>query len=181
MSTQNKLEKLGHVAFIAMCLVVTAAGVQYVLAARSAAAGPARTPPVAEGTTLPLPPDATGGGRAPGLLLVLSTSCRFCEDSMPFYVRLAALPAVESGALRMSVVSLQPVATMEQYLEPHGLRVSSILTVPQSGFNVMGTPALVIVGRDGVVRESWSGWLNAEEEKTVIAALARAVEDEGSL
>ena len=166
----SRLEKLGQLVFLVMCLAITVAALQYVSAAR-AAVNPRKPDPVQRGTRLSLPGSVTADSTRPSLLLVLSANCRYCTESMPFYKRLAELSQVRTGNLRLGVVSLQPADDMRKYLSAHGLGIESVITVPESGFNVMGTPTLVLVRRDGVVQRSWGGWLNGEEEKTVVASI----------
>ena len=169
-ASSSRLEKLGQLAFLVMCVAITIAAFQYVSAARTAA-NPRKPDPVQRGTRLSLPASVTADATRPSLLLVLSANCRYCTESMPFYKTLADLSQVRSGNLRLGVVSLQPADDMRKYLAAHSLGIEAVISVPESGFNVMGTPTLVLVRRDGVVQRSWGGWLNGEEEKTVLASI----------
>jgi hypothetical protein len=90
---------------------------------------------------------------------------------MPFYRRLASLPEVTSRRVSLVVVSLQPVAEMDRYLNEHGVTVSSVISLRESGVRVRGTPALVLTTPDGVVLASWGGWLPAHDENSVVAAV----------
>jgi hypothetical protein len=172
MSASTRLERLGQVMFAVMCLAVSAAAVQHVFASRSAAA-PARPVPVAAGKKLTLPDNATSRGTRPALLLALNSQCRFCTESMPFYRRLAESPAVREGRLLLSAVTMQPEAEMQTYVSEHRLPVSAIVPIAEAGFNVPGTPVLLLVNADGTVHDSWSGWLDAEGEKAVESSIAR--------
>jgi hypothetical protein len=167
----NRLERLGQVGFVAMSLTVTVAAVQYIVNARTAAARPAPPPAVAVGTKLPLPVDATDGGRTAALLAVLSSECRFCTESMPFYKRLMAHPKVAAGGVKFQVVSVQPPGVMRAYLSEHGLAPSAVLTAAETGAYVRGTPSLILTDSQGVVIDSWSGALPPEEERKVVMAL----------
>src|SRR5688500_7003841 len=133
MSESGRLEKLGQIAFILMCLAVSGAAGVHIFAARKASAPPVPPPPVEAGRQLRLPASATDEGKSASLLLMLSTKCQFCTESMPFYTRLAALPAVRDGRIRLSVISLQPTGIMREYLAAHGLAVSSVFSVPEAG------------------------------------------------
>jgi hypothetical protein len=165
---------MGNVMFIVMCAAVTAAAVQYTLATRTTAA-PARRIPVPIGTKLTLPAEATDSARVPAIVLVLNTQCRYCTESMPFYGRLALLPQAQAGQVRISVAGFEAPEAMRSYLDKHTLPVRTIMPLAQSGFNVTGTPALVLAAADGSVVDSWDGWLNPEQEKDVIRAVEKLV------
>ena len=171
----SRLERLGHVMFIVMCVALSAAAVQYVLTSRSAAA-PVKGAVVAKGIKVTLPADPRGAA-TPSVLLVLNSQCRFCTQSMPFYGRLAQLKSVKDGRVRLSAISLEPPGTLERYLATHNLRVASVIPIAQTGFNVNGTPGLVLAASDGVVIDSWDGWLNPEQEQDVVRAIEKLSRD----
>lgn len=170
MSDSGRLEKVGQLAFIVMCLAVSGAAGVHMFAARKAAPS-IPPPPIEAGRRLTLPARATDEGKSASLLLMLSTNCRFCTQSMPFYTRLAALDAVREGRVRLSVVSLQPPSLMQEYLTSHGLGVSAVFTVPEAGIAVPGTPTLVLADSAGVVVESWYGALPPDAEDRVVTAI----------
>ncbi len=180
-SESRFVERLGQWLFLLMCAAVAAAAINQIVLARSAPPPPAPRPVVESGTTLTLPAATTGDGTANSLLLVLSVDCRFCTESMPFYRRLAARPEVQSGRVRLSVVSMQPLERMREYLREHDLAATHVMSVPESGLRVGATPGVVLATKEGVVRESWLGAVPPREEKRVIDALtALANNEEGS-
>lgn len=171
MSDVGRLEKLGQLAFILMCIAVSGAAGTHMLASRKAAVVKGPPPPIEAGRQLKLPASASDNGKTASLLLMLSTNCRFCTESMPFYARLAELPAVREKRVRLSVISLQPPTLMQEYLSAHGLGVSAVFTVPEAGIAVPGTPTLVLAGADGVVVDSWYGALPPDAEDRVVTAV----------
>jgi hypothetical protein len=172
----SKLEKTGHIASIVMCLCVAAAAVQFVV--MSAAPPPAAKPGRVEiqpGTFVRLPEEGRGDGAAT-LLLAVSPKCRFCTDSMPFYKKLTALPEVQNGRLRLSLLTLQNPDDVRAYAADHGVSIAEAMPVAGSGLSIAATPTLVLVGPDSKVRESWVGYLNEAQEGAVqqaAQALAR--------
>lgn len=168
------LEKLGHVAFIAMCVAVTAVGVQHLLAARAVSV-PAPPPPIAAGTRFSLHPDLAPGPSRASLVIALSPACQYCTASMPFYRRLAALDVVRSGRLRLGVVGLQPDAEMRAYMASNGLDVRTVVHMRDGGVPVQVTPTLVIIDAQGAVTRSWAGRLPAAQEQAVIEEIDRLV------
>ena len=179
MSESRLVERVGQWLFLLMCAAVAAAAINHILLARSAPPPAAPRPVVEQGTTVALPAGATADGTVDSLLLVLSADCRFCTESMPFYRRLAARPEVQSGQVRLSVVSMQPLAEMREYLNEHGLEAAHVMSVPESGLRVGATPGIVLATREGVVRESWLGAVPPREEKRVIDALTAMTTEEG--
>jgi hypothetical protein len=168
----NRLERLGQVSFILMCLALSVAAGMHVMAARKATAAAARPPvPFETGRQIRLPAAAHDGGRAAAAVLMLSTQCRFCTESMGFYRRIAGLPAMQTGKIRLSVISLQPKGLMEEYLQTHSLPVHAIFTVPEAGVGVPGTPTLILLDRHGTVTRSWFGALPPDVEVDVVGAI----------
>jgi hypothetical protein len=174
-TTGNRLERMGQAAFILMCVAVTGAAGVHMFARGTASAAKTPPPPIEAGRRLKLPAGATAEGTAAALVLMLSTNCRFCTASMPFYTRLAALPAVRNGRLRLSVISLQPPALMNEYLTKHGLAVSAVFGVPEAGIPVQGTPTLVLTDARGTVADSWFGALPPDAEEHVVNAINKVV------
>ena len=170
------LERLSHVAFILMCVAVTAVGVQRFAStpgAGAAAAPGGRVAPIPPGTKLALHETLRPGGARGSIVLALSTNCQYCTASMPFYSRLQALDAVANGRVRLSVVALQPAAQMREYLASHDVSVDRIVQFPDAGVNIRGTPTLILVNADGEVVNSWAGQLRADEEAEFVKALDR--------
>lgn len=176
MTVDGRLEKLSQLGFIVMSLAVTAAAVRYLQSPPVTAARPEPPPAIAVGTKLPLASHVTNEGRVPALLAVLSSECRFCTESMPFYKRIAAHPAVAAGRVKFQVVSVQPVDVMHDYLRRHGFAPAAVLTAQETGAYVRGTPSLILTDREGVVTASWSGALPSEEERNVVTTLIRLQE-----
>lgn len=117
---------------------------------------------VKPGTKLSLPTVDWGKGDRT-LLLVLSTSCRFCTESAPFYRRLAEEKA-RNGRVRLMAVLPQSTADSQKYLNGLGVAVDDIRQASLEDVQVRATPTLIIVDRTGSVVESWVGKLPDEKE-----------------
>lgn len=165
------LETLGHVAFIAMCVVVMAVGMQRLLPAVAAPPGP--PPPIAEGTRLSLHPDLGAKESRASVVIALSSACQFCTASMPFYRRLAELGEVRDGRTRLAVVGLQPDPVIRDYLAANGFEVRTVVHVSAAGVPVRATPMLLVIDGRGAVSRSWAGRLSEAEERAVIKEIAR--------
>lgn len=160
------LDRIGQVAFIGMCVVVSAVGIQRLLA--SPASPPARPAPLEPGTRVELHQALKTDASRGSLVLALSTNCQYCTASMPFYGSLAALDVVRDGRIHMSAVSLQPEEQMREYLQTHRVPPLPVVLFRDSGLVIQGTPTVVLVDRAGTVLNSWAGQLRPAEEEALI-------------
>jgi thioredoxin-related protein len=104
------------------------------------------------------------------LLLILSTQCGFCKQSEPFYHRLNGEPR-DHQAVRLIAVFPQPNQSGKEYLEQEHVVVDDVRQRPATNLRVRGTPTLVLVDRNGIVKNEWIGLLSANQEAEVIALL----------
>jgi len=104
------------------------------------------------------------------LLLALSTNCRFCTESAPFYQRLAEARS-RSANVKLLAVLPQELSESQKYLSDHGIIVDDIKQAMPSTIGVAGTPTLIMTDSDGIVTKSWVGKLPAEREGEVLSWL----------
>jgi peroxiredoxin len=101
---------------------------------------------------------ALGASRKPYLLFVVSTTCPWCERSLPRMEEIAR--AVEGRAVPLAV-SIHGLAETVGFASEH--RVGFELVSADSGdafqreYGVDGVPTTILIGGDGVVRRSWEG------------------------
>ncbi|HTK28924.1 MAG TPA: hypothetical protein VL309_05205 [Vicinamibacterales bacterium] len=107
---------------------------------------------------------------ATSLLLVLRSSCRFCNESLPFYHRLldsARNAGVASVALMFDT---QNVAGL--YVQKNELQVREVVAIQGNQLRrVSGTPTLILIDRTGTVINSWIGKLSEDGESEVFDAI----------
>lgn len=101
------------------------------------------------------------------LLLAVSSNCRFCTESAPFYRKLAE----RKHNARLVVISPQPVAEGREYLEQLGVYVDEIKQLPLDKLGVTGTPTLIVVDSAGAITRFWAGKLSPEQEAVVLGVL----------
>jgi len=104
------------------------------------------------------------------LVLALSTDCRFCTDSAPFY-RQFAQKRSEGARIKLVAVLPQEISESQKYLSDHGITVDDIKQARPSSIGVSGTPTLIIADGTGTVTKSWVGKLPAEKEAEVLTLL----------
>lgn len=165
-SVNKKLEAAAYVAIILLALVTAA-----VLAKKFLLAGAGRPDPrIAAGTKLSLP-GVDWAERDKTMLLVLSTDCRYCTESAPFYQRVAA-EAARLPNVRLVAALPQPPGESREYLSRHGVAVGEVVQALPPALGVAGTPTLILVDRSGAVVRSWVGKLPEGEEAAVLTMLA---------
>lgn len=94
---------------------------------------------------------------------------------MPFYGRIAV--QLRNHADRRIVAVLpQRVPEAEDWLTQLGAdpRVISILSRPSQSLGVGGTPTLLLVDRQGIVKNTWRGRLDPSGEQDVLRQLLAA-------
>jgi len=126
----------------------------------------AENPRIMPGTKLSLPGvDWNDGSQT--LLMVLSTNCRYCAESVPFYQQLAQQKA-KRGDIRLVAILPQSISEAQKYLNDKHISVDE---VRQSVFGAVyagATPTLILVDRTGSVVQSWVGKLPVQKEEEVL-------------
>jgi hypothetical protein len=101
------------------------------------------------------------------VLLFLSTHCRFCQESVPFYQRMAALPNVASGRARVIGVFDEDGPIASDYLARAGLAILPTARVGAQDW-VSATPTLIVVRNTGKVELSAVGKLTSASEESLL-------------
>jgi Thioredoxin-like domain len=101
------------------------------------------------------------------LLLALSTTCRFCTESAPFYQKISN----NDDDTRLVAVFPQSKRDGEQYLQQLGVKVDEVRQVSFTQLGITGTPTLVLVDADDKVTNKWEGALSPERESEVLNRL----------
>jgi|SRR5579863_4018303 len=103
------------------------------------------------------------------VLLQLSSTCRFCNESMPFYRQLMAARQTAGAKVPVIVASADAVAVMRQHLQEQQLAVDKVLH-SRDTFGT-GTPTVYVVDSKGVVKRAFVGKLDAAGEKQLLAII----------
>ena len=166
----KKTELLANIAIIVVALLLGGVLVKRYLLTGSPAS-PARIDPrIPAGTKASLTGvDWAKNGQT--LLLVLSNDCRYCTESAPFYQRLTRETA---GRADLHLIALFPQEVEEgkKYLDNLGISINEIRQAAPGSAGAGGTPTLILVDAQGVVKNSWVGKLSAPEETEVLNQLA---------
>jgi hypothetical protein len=119
------------------------------------------------GTTLSLPQvDWTRSKNT--LVLALAKGCRFCEQSAPFYRRLAGELAGRQDVRLVAVFAHETQGEAKEYLDSLGVPVAEIEQAPLHAIGARGTPTLILADNTGKVMESWIGSQNDDKEAELL-------------
>lgn len=106
------------------------------------------------------------------LIMVTTSTCPYCNASMPFYKQVAEL-AHKTGT-RIVAITQEAPRVNRTFLESHGIAVESALSQSDSGLQVMHTPTLILLRRDGTIIDSWVGQPRDERaQQSIMKALRK--------
>jgi len=123
---------------------------------------------IAAGMKLPLK-DVRWQESGKTIVLALSTTCHYCTESAGFYKELVKQCKLQH--VHTLAVLPQPLNESGSYLAATGVLVDEIRQSSMSDMQVAGTPTLILINSEGVVKNVWRGKLNAAGEKEVLGKL----------
>lgn len=106
------------------------------------------------------------------VLLQLSSTCHFCNESMPFYKQLVAARQTQAARVPVIVASTDAVAVMQKHLEDQQVIVDKVLHTRLGSFDT-GTPTIYIVDSKGLVKRAFVGKLDPAGEKELLSIMER--------
>jgi peroxiredoxin len=107
------------------------------------------------------------------LVFALRNGCHFCEDSMPFYRRLAKLEQSNQIGVHLIAVFPDDPVIVRQVVEKQQLTIEVVAAFELGQVKVQATPTVMLVDEQGRVSKVWMGELPAAEEAEVIAAISK--------
>ena len=165
----SSLTRVGDIVQIVVCLVILAlaANVYYT---RSRLGATEQRGRLAVGSKLPPLPGVSYASRPLTLVLFQRSTCQFCTQSMPLYASLAQ--TIDRNRIQFVSASPEDKSVSERYLQQHNVSLDAIVQLDAAvSYPIEGTPTMVLVDKDGTVRHSWVGLLDAQSEKDVKHAL----------
>lgn len=157
-SIKTKLEVVANLTVIVVALAVGCVGLtRYIESSRAPRA-------VAAGDHLAKLPGLDWSQHRRTLLLVLNTGCYFCQDSVPFYQKLAQAQRLDRDTLEMVAVFPNEADAVREFTVRESLTMRSVPEVPLENLRVNATPTLILVDREGRVERSWIGILTSGQE-----------------
>lgn len=114
-------------------------------------------------------PNMNWAQQAKTLVLVLQTSCHFCNESAPFYKRI--IQTVENKNVKLVAVFPTGVEESTAHLNKLGLTNMEVKQSLLGSLQVSGTPTLILINDKGEIIDYWVGKLPADKETEVIDRL----------
>jgi thioredoxin-related protein len=161
----RKLETAANIAIIVVAILLGAVIIQKYLLPSSSR--PQRMQPVI-GKQMNLP-DVNWASQPKTLILALSTTCHFCNESAPFYRRL--IESVKGKNVKLIAVFPTETEAGRTHFKELGLSDIEVKQSPLANMQVSGTPTLILTDDKGQVTKSWIGKLPPEKETEVINTL----------
>lgn len=105
------------------------------------------------------------------LIIMMSTKCRFCVASLPFYERM--MDEKNYGKESIHIVAAFPNSPDEvkEFVVEKQFSVETVAGLDLAEVGLLFTPTLILVDKSGKILKSWAGQLTPDGEKNVFEAL----------
>lgn len=103
------------------------------------------------------------------LILALSKDCHYCTESAAFYQKI--VKQRQGKNLKVIAVFPQDIQSGQDYLNGLGVAVDEVRQVSLSSLQVNGTPTLLLVDNQGMVKEVWVGKLPSDKESEALSKI----------
>ena len=107
------------------------------------------------------------------LVLAIRKGCHYCDESMPFYKRLADLEKEQKLHAHLLAVMPDDQISSAGIFSSAGIKVDGVFGQQLESLNVSGTPTLLLLDTRGRVERAWVGELSSQGEQEVVAAAQR--------
>jgi thiol-disulfide isomerase/thioredoxin len=166
-----KLEAIANVTVIVVALAV---GFEVL---KGRVAGPRMPRSLAVGDRLAQVPGIDWSRHRRTLVLALNSGCHYCQDSVPFYQKLAQAERPEGDDLEIVAAFPNGPEAVQQLLKDDGLAIRAVPAVPLERLGIVGFPTLLLVDREGRVERSWVGLLTPRQELDMLSVVSGSTED----
>jgi hypothetical protein len=109
----------------------------------------------------------------PTIVIALASWCPHCKASVGFYRAVVKANESAEPPARLLVVSAEPPETTRRFLTENGVVVESVRQSGLDEIGVRGTPTVVVVGGDGIIRKVLFGEISGAQQTEFL----RSVED----
>jgi hypothetical protein len=165
----TKLETASHVCVIGLCCL--AAGLLIEQRFFSSPEGDTPPAPSLVGREVKLP-GADWQAAPVSVLLQISSTCDFCNESMPFYKQLMATRQAQAAKVPVIVVSRDAVDVMRKHLENQEVTVDKVLHSRMESLGTV-TPTIYVIDSKGLVKRVFVGELDSAGEKELLSIVER--------
>jgi thioredoxin-related protein len=168
-----KKSPLDTAANIAIILVCAIAAVVLVRNQFFPPRPPGAPPQIEKGEKYAQLKGAVPAGASRALVVAVSPTCHFCNDSLPFYKHLVDERNQKGSAVKFiaAVPTEDSKAPESEKFTNAGVQPDNVVRLDFSAIRVAGTPTLLLVDNNGKVLNVWVGKLDEGGEKEVLKTL----------
>lgn len=104
------------------------------------------------------------------VLLAISTTCHFCQESVPFYKELSA-----ATQEKVDLIAVLPQSLVESktFLQKAGVSAKTLISADLNSIGIHGTPTILLLDPQGNVKQEWRGFQDVAGQKQIIALVLR--------
>lgn len=170
--TPEKLQRAANVAILVVATVTIGIWIHHFYLRPEPAAGPVGA--YAPGETFPEIPNVEIRGAERSLVLFLSSTCRFCTDSMPFYQQLVSRRDSARSPVRIIALAREASETFETYLRAHRLTVDQVIALaPTAHPKLRLTPTILELDSHRVIQRAWTGAVSEQAAAQILGLVDR--------
>lgn len=163
----SKLERLTYMCLITLCVVSAGTLINRDWLAHKAQKQ-MESPTTLVGKKLDIP-GVTWNSSQISAVVFLSTECRYCEASMPFYRRLInEHHQAANGKVSLVAISLEPSDYVKTHLASEQVQFDHVYQMETPNKLLHGTPTFLIVDKNGVIQRAAFGELPASREDEML-------------
>lgn len=113
-------------------------------------------------------------GGTSGVLIYVSPTCHFCEESMQFYRKLLRGSSKPRPSILLAVAGLSPATDdLHRYVRQRGLEGASIVDWSRVyEWGVRNTPMVAYYDGSGIIQQVWFGKLSSVQQQEVTFVLS---------
>lgn len=105
------------------------------------------------------------------VLLVVSSHCGSCTQSMPFFTEIVSMASRAPSRLQVIAVGLEGAEAAKAYLKQHGCHPGKVVPLQSSALRVSATPTIIAVERDGLILGVWRGLQSPDRQERILRQL----------
>ncbi|HEV2853961.1 MAG TPA: hypothetical protein VHC97_14265 [Thermoanaerobaculia bacterium] len=167
---KSSLDTLANIAIIVVCAIAA-----FVLIRNQffPPRPPGAPPQVEKGEQFEQLKAVVPAGSQRALVVAVSPTCHFCNDSMPFYKRLIDERNQKGSQVKFvaAVPNEQAKAEESQKFASAGAQPDSMVNLDFASVKVPGTPTLLLVDNTGKVLDVWVGKQDEKGEQDILEVL----------
>lgn len=174
---KNKLDTVANIAIIVVCALAAVVLIRNLVTGGSLFGSPQGGGPqpaqVEKGETYPELQKMVPAGSSRALVVALSPTCHYCNESFPFYKKLIDERNQKGSGVKVIAVVPAEEAKPEEAKKfaENGVQPDDLVHANFAAIKVPGTPTILLVDNKGEVLDVWVGKLDEEREKDVLEVL----------